>query len=752
MSAPDQTLHTTHRTGILLLVVFFVGFLSIGGISLVYERLNAELEAKLANERAHLFIGEQIVNTIGTAERLFFQMAQADNDAMYRRLERDIHATADQLQEYLRVLEHGGLVRQSRALNLYGVDEMVREVVYQPQIDKTQPTVMTLIEIGPFVDRIRDNVQELDTLLRRRDECLERELNCIRDVTAELRLYYKQLPSFFFRLGENANRQFYEAVGVMRDLEQQSAWQVQMLQRTRVVLVLVVVLVVMGLGVYLIRRINQTQHALALARARAEEANLAKSRFLATMSHEIRTPMNGILGMAQILENQDQDEAERRYCLKVLRESGRSLLTLLNDILDLSRVEAGKLELRLVDVSPVELAYEVTALFKETAQIKGLDLRVESDLPMHERFMVDPVRLRQMLTNLVSNAVKFTAQGGVRLELHRVDGDGGAPLLEFAVVDSGIGIAPGQLQRLFQSFTQIDDSTTRAFGGSGLGLSIVRHLAVLMEGQVGVHSTPGQGSRFWFRIPARSATQAATAAGDLPLVAVDTEETRPPLAGTVLVVEYTLPNRLMLKMALTRMGVTVRTTENGAQAVEALQAGPGVDVVLMDLRMPVMDGLAATRAIRAWEQAEGRERCPIVACTANAYEEDRRTCAEAGMDHFLVKPIAYHELYQVLQRWLPMAPAASAPRGGASRDLPDVLPEGDRATFVALCDKLEPLLADHLFDAMAVCRELVEAVRGTAQEPAVQAINRQVSALDFDGALAALQQWRQALSSRASRP
>ena len=746
MSAPDQTLHTTRRTGILLLVVFFVGFLSILGISLVFERLNTTMEAKLANERAHLFIGEQIVNTIGTAERLFFQMAQADNDAMYRRLGREIHATADQLQEYLRVLEQGGRVRQSLALNLYGIDEMVREVVYQPQIDKAQPTVMTVIEIGPFVDRIRENVQELDTLLRRRDECLKRELPCIRDVTAEVRLYYKQLPSFFFRLGENANRQFYEAVGVMRDMEQQSAWQVQMLHRTRLGLVLVVVLVVMGLGAYLIRRINHSNHALVRARALAEEANLAKSRFLATMSHEIRTPMNGILGMAQILENQDQDEAERRYCLKVLRESGQALLTLLNDILDLSRVEAGKLELRPVDVSPVELAYEVAALFKDATQIKGLDLRVESDLPIHERFMVDPVRLRQMLTNLTSNAVKFTAEGGVRLELHRVDGDGGAQLLEFAVVDSGIGIAPDQLERLFRRFTQIDDSTTRTFGGSGLGLSIVRHLAALMDGQVGVQSTPGQGSRFWFRIPAKSATEAATVAGDLPLVAVDTEETRPPLAGTVLMVEDTPQNRLVLKMALTRMGVTVLTAENGAQAVEALKAGLSVDVVLMDIQMPVMDGLAATRAIRAWEQAQGRERYPIVACTANAYEEDRRKCAEAGMDHVLVKPIVYPELYQVLKQWLPTAPAVSAPSRRAARDLPDVLLEGDHATCAALCDQLEPLLADHLFDAIAVCRELVEVVRGTAQEATVQAINRQVMALDFDGALTALKQWRQALS------
>ncbi len=393
---------------------------------------------------------------------------------------------------------------------------------------------------------------------------------------------------------------------------------------------------------------RRDQAALEQALTMAQAATSAKSEFLATMSHELRTPMNGILGMAQLLTQPTLSEAKRIDYARIILGSGETLLALLNDILDLSRVEAGRMDLNLTSFEPSALVSQALQPFRETALRKGLTLHVEEAGMPRGSFVGDPLRLQQMLANYLSNALKFTPAGRVNVAVTERCDAGASPTLEFSVEDTGVGFADAQRHRLFQPFSQIDSSTTRAYGGSGLGLSIVARLARLMDGEVGASSSPGRGSRFWFRVPARRAAAVrpavATRANASPGSA---------LPGRVLVAEDNSINREVLRVLLENLRASAEFVADGSAALACISAArPGYDLVLMDLQMPVLDGLAATRHIRDWEREHDRARTPVVAVTASAFEEDRRRCLEAGMDDVLVKPITLERLEAMLAKWL----------------------------------------------------------------------------------------------------
>ncbi len=424
----------------------------------------------------------------------------------------------------------------------------------------------------------------------------------------------------------------------------------------------------------------------ALGRS-AAQASESKSRFLASMSHEIRTPMNGILGMAQLQLMDNTSEAECKRYARTILDSGETLVALLNDILDLSKVEAGKLDLAPMPMSPDIVIREVVALFIDRAAAKGLMLSGHWSGPPDACYEADVLRLRQMLTNLVSNAIKFTPSGFVRIKGVVKTGAQGRPMLRFSVADSGEGLSREQQARLFAEYAQAETSISQTHGGTGLGLSIVRQLARLMGGEAGVSSRPGRGSQFWFRIPARSVRVGQPAAAEAmresgaslePGAAGDAadgaaSESPPSTSWSdygphVLVVEDNPINRILLEAMLTKLGIYHHSVENGRAALEwlALRDLPP-DLVLMDIQMPVMDGIEATLTLRHAERQRGKPGVPVVALTANAYESERAQYLDAGMNDVITKPVQLQQLMRVLQTYTAYRsrtpPASATPEG-----------------------------------------------------------------------------------------
>ena len=398
-----------------------------------------------------------------------------------------------------------------------------------------------------------------------------------------------------------------------------------------------------------ITSLKEAVEQLELARASAESASQAKSEFLATMSHEIRTPMNGVLGMAELL-NTTPLNAEQHEFVRTLQSSGRALLNIINDILDFSKIEAGKLTIETIDFDLAGLLDEVCALMRPRAQEKGLHLELDCPADLPVALVGDAHRIRQVLVNLIGNAIKFTQTGRVDVEVSwRPQAAERQALVRIAVRDTGIGIALEAQRRLFTHFTQVDASTTRRFGGTGLGLAICRRLIDAMGGRIDCTSAPHEGACFWFEITlpkGEAPLRRPLAAGSGVLTVASTR-----FRGRVLVVEDNPVNQQVARQMLERLGVEVIDAANGRVGVEQF-AAQHVDLVLMDMQMPEMDGLEATRTLRALQAGTGGPSTPIIALTANVQPEDRERCYAAGMNDFIAKPFQQNELIRVLERWL----------------------------------------------------------------------------------------------------
>ena len=382
---------------------------------------------------------------------------------------------------------------------------------------------------------------------------------------------------------------------------------------------------------------KQAERKLVMAIEAAEAANRAKSQFLATMSHEIRTPLNGVLGMAQAMSADELTDAQRGR-LGVIRDSGHSLLTILNDVLDISKIEAGKLTLEAAEFAIEEVAESARQAFAALAESKGLTLDLRVSARAKGVYVGDATRVRQILCNLISNAVKFTERGGVAVTVSRRDGR-----LRLAVNDTGIGIAPQDMRRLFEKFEQADASTTRQYGGSGLGLSICSELAEMMGGWIEARSRPGKGTTFTVDLRLSRVATRRVAPEPTPAQVAETGPLR------ILAAEDNEINRLVLKTLLGQIGIEPTLVGDGAAALEAWEHGAW-DVILMDVQMPRMDGPSATRAIRRREAELGRTRTPIVALTANAMAHHMEEYRAAGMDGFIAKPIEVGQLFAELRR------------------------------------------------------------------------------------------------------
>ena len=636
MSIPGKK-EQVKRASVILLSLFFAGFLLIAGVSAYISSLINGLDHQRNNELARVFVGELIIAEIRHIEIDLYQLAITTSPVMQRHLAQEIHDHEKDLKKFLAVLQYGGVASQRVNLNILGINEVIREMQYAPEANEPQP--IAVIEMAPFIDKIHESTGEILGLIEERNACRDKDLLCIKNSTFAVKERYRLLPPFFLRLHEDANRLFFESDAKLNALEKNIERQKTLLRYTQIGLVIAVVLSVMGMALFYIRRINVAHRALDEARVLAETANTAKSQFLANVSHEIRTPLNGIVGMTELTLHTHLNEQQRRY-LNVVKSSSDSLLALINDILDFSKIEANKLQLEEEAFDPRLMLSQILRLLSISANQKGIELIADISPDLPGQLVGDPEKIRQILINLLGNAIKFTEAGEVSLHVSCSPGaNAGTCHLRFSVSDTGIGIDPEKHALIFESFNQGDLSTTRRFGGTGLGLSICKKLVELMGGKIGFESKPGYGSTFFIE-------------GDLPVAQERQREALRQnflLGRRVLLVEDGASPRFVLARLLEAGGAEVISAPGAVEALAIVSDDTHrIDALIVDAHMPGMDGFALIRQMRSASLDE----MPVVMMILSDQHEDVELCSELGITAFVHKPVLADELFEALRHLL----------------------------------------------------------------------------------------------------
>ena len=651
----------------LLLGIFFAGFMALVTLHQVTGYLIDELNRQTANERARLSIGEIIINDLVRIESGVYKMATIRGVRGQQRVRKDTLRGLDQLRDALRVLDQGGTLKRATHLNIESQERMIRSVEYHPNERESQ-YVLEVIDLSPKLLQVERKITRLAELLIQREQLRDsEERDAYVASIAEIKGFLRTLPPLFTRMNENANRLFFESRRRLDTLEEGIEERHRDYTLAELVLTIAIVVAVLSLGFVILaqvaasnRRLRETGEEMAAARRAAEQANLAKSSFLANMSHELRTPMNAVLGYAQLLQVDEKLSPTHREEVEQILQSGQHLLDLINEVLDLSKVEAGRLELEQIEFPLIELVEEVARTYGPQARAKGLELIVAPAPTLPAIASGDPTRLRQVLINLLGNAIKFTERGEVELSARPLDPereDRRGEIL-FEVRDTGIGIPPENRERLFRPFTQGDESMTRRFGGTGLGLVLTKQLAEAMGGRLELESEAGRGSRFRVRIPL-----AAEAVACPPLAALEGKR--------ILVVDGNATARAALGGLLRAWGAVRADAAEGAAALALMRAAAAsapYDWLIIDHHLHDMEGIELARRVSADTQYPTPR---MILLTADA-PPDERALLTAGVESHLSKPLVSGQLHDALLNPPPTpttpSTAARPTPGGAPAD------------------------------------------------------------------------------------